>query len=102
MPGAFIDPALPAGLAPFNQQLGAHLFVTYARTDGSVGGVVDKFNLGGSFVARIATNGSLNAPWGLAITPVTFGALAGDPSSAIMATVASMCLTRRAVCSWAS
>jgi hypothetical protein len=79
MPGAFIDPARPVGLAPFNiQQLGAHLFVAYARTDGSAGGVVDKFNLDGSFVARIATNGSLTAPWGLAITPVTFGALAGD------------------------
>jgi uncharacterized protein (TIGR03118 family) len=80
-PGAFTDPNLPAGLAPFNVQvLGDHVFVTYARTDGTAGGAIDEYNLDGSFVARIAANGAdgpLDAPWGLAIAPSTFGSLAG-------------------------
>lgn len=76
--GSFTDPTLPAGFAPFNvQTLNGSLFVTYARTDGSPGGIVDKFGTNGGFVARIATNGPLDAPYGLAIAPASFGALAG-------------------------
>jgi uncharacterized protein (TIGR03118 family) len=80
-PGAFTDPNLPAGLVPFNVQvLGAHVFVTYAGTDGTAGGAIDEYNLDGTFVARIAANGAngpLDAPWGLAIAPSAFGSLAG-------------------------
>ena len=79
--GAFTDTNLPAGLAPFNVQvLGGHVFVTYAQKDGTAGGAIDEYNLDGSFVARIAANGPsgpLDAPWGLALAPSSFGSLAG-------------------------
>ena len=56
--GAFTDPNLPAGFAPFNvQTLGNHVFVTYAQKNGTGGGVIDSFNLDGTFVARVAANG---------------------------------------------
>ena len=80
-PGAFTDPNLPAGLAPFNVQvLGNHVFVTYTPKDGTAGGAIDVYNLDGSFVERIAANGAngpLDEPWGLAFAPSTFGSLAG-------------------------
>ena len=84
--GAFTDPGLPAGYAPFNiQNLGGSLFVTYAlqgtlpdETAGAGFGYVDKYDLNGNFVARVASGGVLNAPWGLAIAPSSFGAYAGD------------------------
>jgi uncharacterized protein (TIGR03118 family) len=80
-PGAFTDPTLPAGFAPFNvQTLGNHVFVTYTPKNGTGGGVVDSFNLDGTSVARIAANGPegpLDAPWGLAFAPSSFGSLAG-------------------------
>lgn len=80
-PGAFKDPNLPAGFVPFNvQELGGHVFVAYAQKNGAGGGVIDEFNLDGTFVARIASNGPggpLEAPWGLAIAPSSFGSLAG-------------------------
>lgn len=84
--GNFTDPVLPAGYAPFNiQNLGGTLYVTYAKQDPSkvdheVGagfGFVDAFDLNGVFLRRVATNGSLNAPWGLALAPTSFGDLAG-------------------------
>ena len=69
-PDAFKDANLPAGFVPFNvQQLRGHVFVTYAQRNGAGGGVIDEFNLDGTFVARIASNGPggpLEAPWGLA------------------------------------
>lgn len=84
--GTFSDPALPSGYAPFNiQNLGDKLYVTYAQQDplspdevaGPGLGLVDEYDLQGNFLARIATGGSLNAPWGLAIAPSSFGAMAG-------------------------
>ena len=42
-------------------------------------GFVDAYNLDGSFQRRVAGQGSLDAPWGLALAPVGFGAFAaGD------------------------
>jgi len=80
-PGAFTDSNLPAGFVPFNVQLlGAHMFVTYAQQNGTGGGVIDEFNLDGTFVSRIAANGPggpLDAPWGLALAPSSFDTLAG-------------------------
>ena len=81
LPGAFVDPNLPAGYAPFNiQKLGNELYVTYALrgSDGDevvgVGnGYVNKFDLNGNLLARITSAGPLNAPWGLAIAPTSFG-----------------------------
>jgi uncharacterized protein (TIGR03118 family) len=84
--GSFLDPVLPAGYAPFNiQNLGDTLFVTYAQQDasgrdevaGAGLGIVDRFDLNGAFLGRVATGGSLDAPWGLAIAPASYGSLAG-------------------------
>jgi uncharacterized protein (TIGR03118 family) len=36
------------------------------------------FDLNGNFIQRVASNGALNAPWGLAIAPEGFGSLGGD------------------------
>jgi uncharacterized protein (TIGR03118 family) len=80
--GSFNDPNLPAGLHPYNiQDLGGHLFVTYAPARGaspSVKGAVDEFDTSGHLMRRIATGGSLNTPWGLTLAPKDFGSLGGD------------------------
>ena len=81
--GAFTDPNLPAGYAPFNiQNLGGGLYVAYAAQDpahpsnelaGPGAGIVDVFNTDGVLLRRVATGGTLNAPWGLALAPADFG-----------------------------
>ncbi|MEA2607015.1 MAG: hypothetical protein QOI00_1772, partial [Chloroflexota bacterium] len=89
--GAFHDPELPAGYGPFGIQnlttpAGPMLFVTYAKTQsdsnderaGQGRGVVDAFATDGRFLARVATHGQLNAPWGLALAPTDFGRFSGD------------------------
>jgi uncharacterized protein (TIGR03118 family) len=84
--GSFVDPNLPAGYAPFNvQNIGGNLYVTFARvTAGSPvpltggGGFVDIFDVNGNFVQRLVSNGTLDAPWGLAIAPAGFGSFGGD------------------------
>jgi len=86
--GAFTDPSLAAGYAPFNvQTLNGHLFVTFALQDaakhddvsGPGNGYVDEFSLDGVFERRIASlGGDINSPWGLAIAPTAFGTFAGD------------------------
>ena len=88
LPGSFLDPAVPAGYAPFNvQNLGDTLYVTYAlqqagSSDEKAGpglGLVDSYGVDGNFLGRVVSNGgALNAPWGLAIAPASFGAMAGD------------------------
>ncbi|MDB5973600.1 MAG: hypothetical protein JWR07_360, partial [Nevskia sp.] len=87
-PGGFIDPALPAGYAPFNiQALGNMLYVAYAvqdakkhdETDGVGLGLVDVFDLNGNLAQHlIPVGGALNAPWGLSMAPSDFGAFSGD------------------------
>ena len=84
--GNFADPNLPKGFAPFNiQNLGGKLYVTYAEQDGGLDevdglglGFVDVFDLSGNLLMRIGSGGTLNAPWGLAIAPSSFGEFAGD------------------------
>ncbi|NJA06874.1 TIGR03118 family protein [Methylococcaceae bacterium WWC4] len=85
--GQFTDPNLPNGYAPFNiQNLNGTLYVTYALQDanspdelaGAGLGFVDAFDLQGNLLQRVASQGTLNAPWGLAIAPASFGELAGD------------------------
>jgi uncharacterized protein (TIGR03118 family) len=85
--GSFTDPNLPNGYAPFNvQNIGGALYVTYALQNGSGqdvvtgpgNGYVDVFDFNGSFVKRLISNGSLNAPWGLALAPADFGVFSGD------------------------
>lgn len=84
--GAFVDPSLPSGFAPFNvQALGGSLYVSYAEqtpgsgdeTPGPGLGYVDRYDMQGNLLARIAGGGPLNAPWGMAIAPDSFGAWAG-------------------------
>jgi uncharacterized protein (TIGR03118 family) len=85
-PTAFIDPALPAGYAPFNVfTTGGFVYVAYAKQDAATEdevaghgfGFVDRFDLSGHGVHRVASHGKLNAPWGMAIAPASFGPYAG-------------------------
>ncbi len=85
--GAFTDPELPDGYAPFGiQTIGDRVFVSYAKQDaaaedeiaGEGRGFVDAYDLNGGFLARVAEHGQLNAPWGLALAPATFGRFGGD------------------------
>jgi len=83
--GAFTDPSLPKGYAPFNvQAIGNKIYVTYAKQDdtmhddvsGPHHGFVNVFNLDGSGQQRLVSGGVLNSPWGLTIAPGSFGTLA--------------------------
>jgi len=85
--GNFTDPNLPAGYAPFDvANLGGVLYVTYAVQDGAKhddmagpgNGIVDAYDLQGNLLRRLATNGVLNSPWGLALAPAGFGDVGGD------------------------
>jgi uncharacterized protein (TIGR03118 family) len=87
MPGAFVDPGIPAGFAPFGiQEIGGNLFVTYAKQDadaeddvhGQSLGFVDEYDTNGVLLGRVVTRGQLNAPWGLALAPANFGRFSGD------------------------
>ena len=41
-------------------------------------GIVDAFDTNGNLLGRIATGGSLNAPWGMTIAPAGFAGVGGD------------------------
>ena len=84
-PGAFVDPSMPDGYAPFGiAALAGHLFVTYAGqapvdgNDAPTGGYVDEFDLRGRLVARVGSAKNLDEPWGLALAPAGFGRFGGD------------------------
>jgi uncharacterized protein (TIGR03118 family) len=86
-PGAFVDPGLPDGYAPFGiQAAGGRIFVSYAQQDaagedevaGQGRGFVDVYDTSGALLGRVAQRGQLNAPWGLAVAPASFGRLGGD------------------------
>ena len=86
-PGAFVDPRIPAGYAPFGiQNVGGTIFVTYAKQNaerhddvaGHGHGFVDAFDTSGRLLGRVATRGQLNSPWGLATAPGSFGRFGGD------------------------
>lgn len=86
--GSFTDSSLPAGYAPFSVHvLGTQIFVNYAlRTttapfhtvNASGNGIVDVFDVNGNFVSRAITGGNLNAPWGIAFAPASFGIFSND------------------------
>lgn len=80
LPGAFLDPSLPAGFAPFGiRNIGGKLYVTYARQNHTPkGGFVDAFDADGNLIQRFGSNGPLNAPWGLALAPADFGQFSHD------------------------
>jgi uncharacterized protein (TIGR03118 family) len=85
--GAFVDPNLPQGYAPFGiQNINGNIFVTYSKqdedaedeVDGPGLGIVDEYSKDGALLVRVATGGDLNAPWGLAMAPSNFGEFSGD------------------------
>lgn len=86
-PGAFVDPSLPSDYAPFGiQTIGSRIFVTYAKQQagsndeahGQGLGFVDVYDVDGNLLGRVAQHGQLNAPWGLAWAPASFGRFGGD------------------------
>jgi len=87
MPGAFVDPMLPRNYAPFGiQAILGDIFVTYAKQDPAGGddevagpgfGFVDIYSPTGELLGRLASRGVLNAPWGLAVAPASFGDFGG-------------------------
>ncbi len=86
----FQTPASVQNLHPFNiAALGGHLFVAYAAFDpesdegqeqfhGAGLGHVVEYGEDGALVKDFHTHGVLNAPWGMAIAPATFGVFAND------------------------
>jgi len=85
--GTFTDPTLPGGYAPFGiHVIGTNqVVVTYAQQDApkhdpvhaAGAGYVSLFDIQGNFVNRIASQGTLNAPWGVTIAPASFGQFQG-------------------------
>jgi uncharacterized protein (TIGR03118 family) len=90
-PFAFFDPTIPSDYGPFGIQAiesptGPRIYVTYAKTQpgsddeahGQGLGFVDAFDTAGTLVSKVAIHGQLNAPWGLASAPASFGRFGGD------------------------
>lgn len=82
--GAFSDPRIPSGFAPFNiQNIEGRLFVAYAKQDedredeeaGPGLGYVDEFDADGNLLLRLKKGRWMNAPWGMVLTPSDFGKL---------------------------
>jgi uncharacterized protein (TIGR03118 family) len=85
--GAFDDDWLPRNYVPFNvQAIGDNIVVTYAEhlddnpfeTDGPGLGFVDVYTVDGRMVQRLEHGDWLNAPWGVALAPLDFGAYSHD------------------------
>jgi uncharacterized protein (TIGR03118 family) len=82
LPGAFSDPGLPAGYAPFGiQASGERIFVAYAKREASGDdeeagaglGIINVYDTSGNLLKRLVSGGALNAPWGMAPAPADFG-----------------------------
>lgn len=77
---SFKDSGIPAGYGPFNiKNIDGKLFVAYAKVGdegdeekGAGNGYVSIFTTDGAFVKRFASQGMLNAPWGLAKASADF------------------------------
>jgi uncharacterized protein (TIGR03118 family) len=85
--GAFEDRHLPPHYVPFNvQAIGSDIVVTYAlhmpgqifETDGPGRGYVDIYSAKGKLLHRLQHGDWLNAPWGVALAPLDFGAFSHD------------------------
>jgi uncharacterized protein (TIGR03118 family) len=78
---AFVNPALPAGLVPFNvRDIGGNIYVAYApagrpaQISAPLGaGAVAIFDEDGNFITQLITGGRLAAPWGMTLAPAGFG-----------------------------
>jgi uncharacterized protein (TIGR03118 family) len=84
---SFTDPGVPSDYGPFNvQAIGGNVYVAFAKIDPTTGeeaagvglGYVSVFGPDGTFIKRFASTGTLNAPWGMAAAPASFGDFAGD------------------------
>lgn len=85
--GAFVDADIPPRYAPFGiRNLGDVIYVTYALQDedqeddvpGKGHGFVNAFDTEGNLLRRVASRGTLNSPWGLALAPADFGKFSDD------------------------
>jgi uncharacterized protein (TIGR03118 family) len=80
----FDDPAIPPQFSPFNiTAIQGDLYVAYAQLGddaeeiaGRGLGFVDVFDANGILIRRVATRGPLDAPWGMALAPASFGKFA--------------------------
>jgi uncharacterized protein (TIGR03118 family) len=81
-PGMFTDSKIPDGFSPFGiRVIRGFVLVTYAMKEadgdddvpGPGLGYVDAYSLDGKLLARVASRGKLNSPWGLALAPAGFG-----------------------------
>ncbi|HJY39718.1 MAG TPA: TIGR03118 family protein [Steroidobacteraceae bacterium] len=86
VPGGFRDRHLPGRFSPFGiQAINGDIYVTYAKQNaegdeevqGQGLGFVNVFDPDGRLLRRVATRGVLNAPWGLALAPASFGKFGG-------------------------
>ena len=84
---AFNDERLPRDFVPFNvQAIGNDIVVTFVlhqegkpfETDGEGLGFVDIFSSTGKLLQRLQHGSWLNAPWGVALAPLDFGAYSHD------------------------
>jgi uncharacterized protein (TIGR03118 family) len=82
LPGAFVDPSLPAGLVPFNvQQIDGKVYVAYAlagpdpitSTAPPGAGAVAVFDEDGNFIQEVVVGSRLASPWGITFAPLGFG-----------------------------
>jgi uncharacterized protein (TIGR03118 family) len=84
--GAFTDPTLPQGFAPFNvQNIDGKIFVTFALQDGAKhddvqgpgNGYVAIFTPDGALIGRLEHGDWMNSPWGVVLAPPGFGQFSG-------------------------
>ncbi len=90
--GGFTMPTgVPAGFAPYGiQNIAAsggttQIYVSYAQQNaaknaavpGAGAGYVAVFDADGNFIKLLISGGSLNAPWGMALAPSSFGGVGG-------------------------
>jgi uncharacterized protein (TIGR03118 family) len=74
MPGAFMDPNVPAGYTPYGiQSAGGKIWVTFADAPGAGNGYVDAFSPTGTLLLSLAHGTYMNQPWGIALAPASFG-----------------------------
>jgi len=85
--GTFIDPNIPKNYNPFGiQAIGGNIVVTYAKhvsgeedeAHGAGFGYVTVFRPDGKVLMRLQHTPLLNAPWGVAQAPKSWGEFAGD------------------------
>jgi|HubBroStandDraft_6_1064221.scaffolds.fasta_scaffold17397_2 uncharacterized protein (TIGR03118 family) len=83
VPGGFVDSQLAAGFAPFNVAVvQGGVLVSYALQDedkaddvaGIGNGFIDLYDGDGNLLGRVLSNGPLNSPWGMTLSPATFSA----------------------------